>query len=114
MEAGDRNSKYFHTRDPARRRKNCIESLVDSGGKAYHSKAGLAYVINEYFSFIFQSSNPSSQVIRNATEGINSSLSVFNRDELGKDFTFEKVRLAIFDLSPTKAPGPDGFHAILF
>ena len=26
----------------------------------------------------------------------------------------EEIRLAIFDMSPTKAPGQDGFHAIFF
>ncbi|KAI9182420.1 hypothetical protein LWI28_025189 [Acer negundo] len=79
-QAGNQNSK------------NCIESLVDNGGRVHQSEAGLAFVIQEYFSSIFKSSNPSSHYIRKATEGISSSLSDCNRTNLGAVFRPEESK----------------------
>ncbi|KAI9186959.1 hypothetical protein LWI28_022749 [Acer negundo] len=33
---------------------------------------------------------------------------------LSSPFTAEEMKAAVFGLSPTKSPGPDGFHAIFF
>ncbi|KAK3223533.1 hypothetical protein Dsin_010558 [Dipteronia sinensis] len=114
LEAGDRNSKFFHAKATARKKKNLIERLVDGNGCVHTSEAGLAWVIQDYFSIMFQSSTPSDYDILQASAGIKSRLSDVTRGELGVAFTAEEVRLAVFDLGPTKAPGPDGFHALFF
>ncbi|KAL5541131.1 hypothetical protein UlMin_043417 [Ulmus minor] len=36
------------------------------------------------------------------------------RSSLASPFTAEHIRCALFDMNPSKAPGPDGFHAIFF
>lgn len=35
-------------------------------------------------------------------------------EELSQPFTKEKVREAMFDFNPSKAPGPDGFMTVFF
>ncbi|KAK3188791.1 hypothetical protein Dsin_028352 [Dipteronia sinensis] len=77
-------------------------------------EAGLALVIQDYFSTIFQSSNPSIHNTMTATEGIKSNLSVDKREQLCAVFTPVEVRIAVFDMTSTKTPDLDGFHAIFF
>ncbi|KAK2657078.1 hypothetical protein Ddye_010130 [Dipteronia dyeriana] len=53
LEAGDRNTKFFHSRATARKRKNRVDRLFDSRGRIFESEKGLAYVIKDLFSVIF-------------------------------------------------------------
>ena len=41
-------------------------------------------------------------------------LSQLSKDELAKDFTRAEIWGALRAMSPHKAPGPDGFHAVFF
>ncbi|KAK2660062.1 hypothetical protein Ddye_006595 [Dipteronia dyeriana] len=45
LEAGDRNTKYFHSRATTRKRKNCVERLTNRVGRVHNSEDGLAHVI---------------------------------------------------------------------
>lgn len=45
---------------------------------------------------------------------IRSSLSLEDKLVRKRNFTEEEVVRALKDMRPTKAPGPDGFHAIIF
>ncbi|KAK3199859.1 hypothetical protein Dsin_023274 [Dipteronia sinensis] len=82
-------------------------------GHFQDSNEGMARVIQDYFESIFRTTDPSPQDTRKATDAIKSRLSDDKREDLNVAFTAE-VRAAVFDLSPTKALGPDGFQAIFF
>ncbi|KAL5786962.1 hypothetical protein ACOSP7_003911 [Xanthoceras sorbifolium] len=58
--AGDKNSKFFHRRATARKKKNQISSLLDSRGVRRESEQGMSSVIFDYFSDLFRSIQPSS------------------------------------------------------
>ncbi|KAK3205622.1 hypothetical protein Dsin_019668 [Dipteronia sinensis] len=92
LEARDHNSKFFHAKATARKKKNFIDKLVDRGGCVYTSKAELAFVMKDYFSTIFQYSNPSVQDTMASSVGINSRLSDVKREELSAVYTTEEVR----------------------
>ncbi|KAK3211774.1 hypothetical protein Dsin_016480 [Dipteronia sinensis] len=74
----------------------------------------MARTVKDYFSFVFQSSSPSEQDIERATAGIKTRLCDDISMGLSSAFTADDVRTALFSMSPTKAPGPDGFQAIFF
>ncbi|KAK0584046.1 hypothetical protein LWI29_006910 [Acer saccharum] len=114
LEARDRNSKFFHAKASARQKKNSILRLQNSEGRMEETEEGMARVLQEFFHSLFQSAHPTPSNISRASDDISSSFSQSQRVELDRDFTAEEVRLAIFDLSPSKAPGPDGFHALFF
>ncbi|KAK2637418.1 hypothetical protein Ddye_032210 [Dipteronia dyeriana] len=115
LETGDRNTKFFHSRARTRKRKkNCVERLIDSTSRVVDSEEGMAQVIKSFFSDLFISSNPSVNDISKATNNIRSVVSEENLGVLTAIFRMDEVRTAVFDLSPTKAPGPDRFHAIFF
>ncbi|KAK0607926.1 hypothetical protein LWI29_022770 [Acer saccharum] len=75
LSAGDRNTRFFHEKASARKKKNCISSLQDSRGGIQFSEEGMAGVISDYFTDIFSTTNPSAEVIRKVTGTIKSRLS---------------------------------------
>ncbi|KAK2658475.1 hypothetical protein Ddye_005008 [Dipteronia dyeriana] len=103
LEAGDRNTKYFHARDSARKRKNNVDSLNDRAGQIQDSEEGMTHVVKDFFSDIFQSSNPSAQDISKATEGVRSRISEGNRREINAIFRSQKCCVRI---EPIQSPWP--------
>ncbi|KAL5805657.1 hypothetical protein ACOSQ4_028390 [Xanthoceras sorbifolium] len=112
--AGDKNSKFFHRRASARKKKNQISSLLDSRGVRRESEQGMSSVVLDYFSDLFRSIQPSSSDLSAASSFLESKVNAQMAGRLGEAFTRAEVRSAVFEMGPNKAPGPDGFHALFF
>ena len=75
-------------------------------------QSNIERVIIQHFSTLFQSSNLNAieEVValipRVVTEEMN--------DWLVREFHLEEVRFALFQMHPSKAPGPDGMTAFFF
>ncbi|KAL5767157.1 hypothetical protein ACOSQ2_013940 [Xanthoceras sorbifolium] len=112
--AGDKNSKFFHRRATARKKKNQISSLLDSRGVRRESEQGMSSVVLDYFSDLFRSIQPSFSDLSAASFFLESKVNAQMAGRLGEAFTRAEVRYAVFEMGPNKAPGPDGFHALFF
>ncbi|KAL5781686.1 hypothetical protein ACOSP7_006715 [Xanthoceras sorbifolium] len=112
--AGDKNSKFFHRRATARKKKNQISSLLDSRGVRRESEQGMSSVVFDYFSDLFRSIQPSSSDFSAASSFLERKVDAQMVGRLGEAFTRAEVRSAVFEMGPNKAPGPDGFHALFF
>ncbi len=110
LKAGDANAKFFHLKASARRNKNFITRLTI--GQAVPSDH--ASITSLLFSFF-----------RSHLGSASSSSGAFNYQVLfgGPDpdllglhdpFSEEEIKLAVFALSPKKAPGPDGFPLLFY
>ena len=69
-------------------------------------------MVNDYFSNLFTSSVPAG--IPHVVNLVERVVSDDMNQSLMKDFDAEEVRRALFQIHPTKAPGPDGMSAIFF
>ncbi|KAL5779809.1 hypothetical protein ACOSQ2_010546 [Xanthoceras sorbifolium] len=114
MISGDKNTKFFHARATARKRKNEILKLVDEFGVCHEDDEGIANTVSNYFSSLFKSSSPSVQDLEEASCNIKNRFSEDMLETISADFSADEVRAAVFSLGPSKAPGPDGFHALFF
>ena len=101
MREGDRNTKFFHAKAFARRKKNLIVLLKEMDGTVIEQQSDIKRVIIQHFSTLFQSSNPNA-----IEEGMN--------DWLVKDFHPKEVQYTLFQMHPSKAPGPDGMTTFFF
>ncbi|KAL0011115.1 hypothetical protein SO802_006223 [Lithocarpus litseifolius] len=112
MISGDRNSKFFHTRASQRFHRNRIVELRNSEGVLVSGEGNISTMVRDYYKNLFLSSGLSEvdEVVRTiksvVTEDMNNSLiSPFSRVE---------VEVALNQMAPLKAPGPDGMPPIFF
>ena len=114
LKNGDRNTKFFYYKASSGRKKSEILGLEDREGHWREDDKEIKDVVCNYFWEIFSSSNPQVsdvEVVLNCIDGkINRTISDF----LLSPYLVEDIRRAVFSLGPSKAPGPDGFHAIFF
>ncbi|KAL8145631.1 hypothetical protein AgCh_003685 [Apium graveolens] len=105
LQAGDKNTKYFHASASTRRRSNRIQRLRKVDGEWCDWDSGLANLISGYFQDLFNSEQTEEEeVIRCVKESISSEQNA----ELLKQVTAEEVKKALFQMNPDKSPGPDG------
>lgn len=114
MSHGDRNTKFFHATASARRHTNFIKGLKNSRGEWVSANSDLAAITLDYFDKFFTSFNPSVQDLEAVILSTDSVVDWSMNDVLCAPFSAQENRKAIFDMHPSKAPGPDGFTAFFF
>ncbi|KAI5339194.1 hypothetical protein L3X38_018466 [Prunus dulcis] len=89
LKAGDCNSKFFHYKASSRRRRNTISALEDEHGRWQTTEQEVV-----------------DGVRGRVTEEMNQALLV--------EFTAEEIKIALFQMHPSKAPGLDGFSPFFY
>ncbi|CAB4268750.1 unnamed protein product [Prunus armeniaca] len=112
LKAGDRNTKYFHYKASSRKRRNTISGLEDENGIWQTSEPELENTVVHYFQQLFSSNgNTDYEEVADVMRGRVSE--EMNRKLLA-DFTAEEIKHALFQMHPSKAPGPDGFSPLFY
>ncbi|XP_073298281.1 uncharacterized protein [Primulina huaijiensis] len=111
---GDRNTKYFHSSATTRRNTNQIRGLNNADGVWCTDYSSLVDITTDYFTCLFTSIKPSTQDIAMVMDTIVPVVGNEMNDKLCEPFTEDEIRKAVFDLSPSKAPGSDGFTAMFY
>ncbi|XP_074378269.1 uncharacterized protein LOC141719789 [Apium graveolens] len=93
LQAGDKNSKYFHKTASARRRNNHIQKIQDGNGNWLDWEHGLPELIMDYFSNMFAATESDSQVV---VEGVPSTITNAQNEELLRPVVEEEVKEALF------------------
>ncbi|CAM8882279.1 unnamed protein product [Rhodiola kirilowii] len=115
LKEGDRNTKFFHAKASHRRKINSLEGIKDSSGRWLKEEKEIAEQVRSYFGGLFESSIKGRNIDWNQRL-----LDVQRRVPVGSEMalcgtvTELEVKAALFQMYPTKAPGPDGFSAIFF
>jgi hypothetical protein len=104
LREGDANTKFFHLRVNARRRKNLIQRLKKNDGWVT-SHAEKEQHIHDHFSSVLGIAAPRPldlnwEVLDPAIEDL---------EDLGLPFSEDEISHAISDIPADKAPGPDSF-----
>ena len=112
MGLGDCNTRYFHTKTSARKKKNTISKIMDERGNWRDFSLEIAKVAVSYFERLYMTSNPDK--ILEVVEAIDPKVSTDMNQSLIKQFTRDEVEAALKQMHPSKSPGPDGMPALFY
>jgi mannosylglycoprotein endo-beta-mannosidase len=109
LREGDCNSKFFHVKASARRRKSFIPSIT-VGDSTTVDQECKKQAIWKHFNDIFGTYKP-------CVSSINFSSLPFPEvqlESLSAPILADEVRAAVLEMHPEKAPGPDGFTGLFY
>ncbi|XP_024171787.1 uncharacterized protein LOC112177760 [Rosa chinensis] len=114
LKEGDRNTGFFHRKVANRKRHNTIQGLYDEDGNWVEDNDGMERVVTSYFTTIFTASDVDMEAITMTIEAIQPSVTQEMNVQLCAPYTSEEVKRALFQMYPTKSPGPDGMPPLFF
>jgi hypothetical protein len=112
LAAGDSNTKFFHSQAQQRRRTNCLSGLWNSDNVWCTDENQIEDIAVSYFDDIFHTSTPVN--LEDTLTAVNSRVTSEANQRLLQPFTTDEVRMALFQMHPSKAPGPDGMSSFFF
>ena len=95
MREGDKNTKFFHSKASAIRKKNRISGLEDENGKWLEEVDDVERMVCEYFTNIFTTTNPSSGQISTALSNLPAKVTREMGSFMDQPFTKEDVADAL-------------------
>ena len=110
----DKNTKFFHQKATQRKRKNHIRGVFNKTGEWCTGDEQIADTAVEYFQDLFTSSQPEDEEIGLVLEAVDQRVTDDMNNTLMEPYTGDEVRRALFQMHPSKVPGPDGMSPFFF
>ena len=110
MKHGDRNTKFFHSKATQRRKKNHISGIQNAYGQWVEELEEVVEVATDYFNNLF--SVGKADQMEECLNTVPIKVTDNMQEVLLGEFTAEEVKVALFQMGPTKALGPDGMNAL--
>jgi hypothetical protein len=112
LAVGDKNTRFFHLRESQRRKKNRIAELKRVDGSLVTREDELGSMASNFYKELYTSEGV--QGMDEVLQWVPSKVSSVMNNMLDAPFEMSEIKTALFEMYPTKAPGPDGFPAHFF
>ncbi|KAH7853402.1 hypothetical protein Vadar_001983 [Vaccinium darrowii] len=111
LKLGDKNTSFFHAKTVQRRAQNRIRGLENENGIWMEGENEVENIVLGYFTGIFTSSNPYG--FDEVLSCVQQRVSPVMNARLTRQVTAAEVKEALFQMPPSKSPGPDGMTEVL-
>jgi hypothetical protein len=112
LAAGDSNTKFFHSQAQQRRRTNCLLGLWNSDNVWCTDENQIEDIVVSYFDDIFHTSTPVN--LEDTLTAVSSRVTPEANQRLLQPFIADEVRMALFQMHPSKAPRPNSMSSFFF
>jgi hypothetical protein len=109
---GDRNTRFFHLRASKRKKRNRINRLKRPDGSFTEDGQEMSSMTREFYNNLYSSEGTTG--MEEVLDSVPISMTHDMNEKLVPPFTESEVKLALFQMYPLKAPGPDGYPAHFF
>ena len=112
LKDGDKNTRFFHSKASQRRRRNYITRLHDANGNWCTNQQQIWDTIVDFYTNLFTSNRPDhlEEVIDVIPEVVTAEMNA----SLTSEFTALEVEVALKQMAPLKAAGPDGMPPLFY
>ncbi|XP_061993843.1 uncharacterized protein LOC133711764 [Rosa rugosa] len=114
LQEGDRNSAFFHRRASNRRSRNFIKGLNDAQGVWRAEPERIHDLLMEYYNHVFATEGTVSEAVQVIMEATAPKVTDEMNLALLRPYTDEEIKKALFQMHPSKSPGPDGMSPFFF
>jgi hypothetical protein len=112
LREGDRNTAFFQPRLRQVKKKNRINTLVREDGSKCEDQNEIKGMVHHFYEELFTSETLLS--MDTVIDAIPWKVECHMNEELGKPYSNEEIKAALFQMGLTKAPGPDEFPAMFY
>ena len=112
LAAGDSNTKVFHNQAQQHRRGNGIMGLMNINNESCTNENEVEQIAVHYFEDIFRTTHP--RDLSEVLSAVNSTVTQEANISLLRSYTDDEVRVALFQMHPSKAPGPNGMSSFFY
>ncbi|CAN1325525.1 LINE-1 reverse transcriptase homolog [Linum perenne] len=112
LRLGDKNTKFFHASAVQRRKRNLISKLKDSSGVWIDEAADIEKHISDFYKELFRDERRVTDLsaMRDYPTVIDQSMQA----KLDGPILEWEIKNAVFQMGPSKSPGPDGYPGSFF
>ncbi|XP_024155779.1 uncharacterized protein LOC112163738 [Rosa chinensis] len=111
---GDRNTSFFHRRASNRRCRNRVKGLLNGQGQWTSQPIELSDILINYYETIFHSDTVDSIALETILDSMKPKVTEEMNRDLVASYTDSEIRKALFQMHPSKSPGPDGMSPCFF
>lgn len=109
MVDGDRNTKFYHSRDVQRRRRQIVNMFKDNEGTWIKDDQAINSLLNHHFHNLYTKELSSTSLINTNTRFPLIVINIYSQQD--KNLKDEEIKQALFDMAAWKSLGPNTFPA---